>query len=112
MGVETSGNRMQQAIDVDDYEEHRRRGIASRLEEDDRLYEQFRQERARLVAESDARLLEVRRQAEQERARYADQVRLREIEIQRLHRVLQQADRNGLESQNAPRLAAEELARA
>ena len=79
------------------------------------MYEQFRQERARIIAESEARLVEVRRQAEEKRARYADQVRLKEIEIQRLQadrNVLQQADRNALESANAARVAAEELARA
>ena len=112
MGVGTSGTTIQQAIDVGDYEEQRRRRSASRLEQDDRMYEQFWQERARMIAELDARLLEVGGQAEEERARYAEQVRRREIEIQRLHRTLQQADRNALESQNGARLAAEELARA
>ena len=51
------------------------------------MYEQFRQERARLIAESHAPLLAVRRQTEEERSRNADHVRIREIEIQRLHRV-------------------------
>ena len=69
---------------------------ASRLEEDDQMYEQFRQERARMIADSDARLLQLRRQAEEARVRYADQERLKEIEIQRLHRVLQQAERNAI----------------
>ena len=76
------------------------------------MYEQFREERAGMFAESDARLLEVRRQAEEERARFEDQARLREFEIQRLHRVLQQADRNAHESENAARVAVEELASA
>ena len=110
VGVGTSGTSMQQAVDVENYEEQRKRRIASRLEGHDQMYEQFRQKRARMIAESDSRLVEARGQAEDERARYADQVRLREMEIQHLHRVLQQADRNALESQNAARLAAEELA--
>ena len=41
-----------------------------------------------------------------------NQVQMREAEIQRLHRVMQQADRNAYEAQNAARVAAEELARA
>ena len=94
MGVGTSGASAMQPIDVENYEEQRKRRIASRLEEDDRMFEQFRQERARMVAESDARLVEVRRQADQERAHYMNQVQLREAEIQRFHRVMQQADRN------------------
>ena len=53
-----------QPIDVENYEEQRNRRIASALEEDDRMFEQFRQERARMVAVSDARLVEVRRQAD------------------------------------------------
>ena len=36
---------------------------------------------------------------------------MREAEIQRLHRVLQQGDRNAYEARNAARVAAEELAR-
>ena len=64
------------------------------------------------MAKLDARLLELLRQAEEERIRYEDQVRLREIEIQRLHGVVQQTDRNAYESQNAARAATEELARA
>ena len=57
---------MQQVIDVAQYEEQRKRRLACRLEEDDRMYEQFRQEGGRMIAQSDARLLEVRRQAEEE----------------------------------------------
>ena len=72
VAVRTSGTSVQQAIDVEDYEEQRKRRIAWHLEEDDRIYEQFSHERARMVDESNARLLEVRRQAEQERVRYAD----------------------------------------
>ena len=60
---------MHQAIDVENYEDQRKRRIASRLEGDDQMYEQFREQRARMIAESDARLLEVRLQAEEERAR-------------------------------------------
>ena len=40
------------------------------------------------------------------------EVQRREAEIQRLHRVIQQADRNAYEAQNAARVAAEELAHA
>ena len=54
----------------------------------------------------------LRRQAEEERAPYMNQVHMREAEIHRLHRVNQQADRNAYEAQNAARVAAEELARA
>ena len=63
LGVGTSGASAMQPIDVENYEEQRNRGIARRLEEDDRMFEQFRQERARMAAESEARLAEVRRQA-------------------------------------------------
>ena len=38
--------------------------LASRLEEEDRMYERLRKEGAGKIAESDARLLEVRRQVE------------------------------------------------
>ena len=41
---------MQQAIDVGNYEEQCKRTIACRLEEDDRMFELFRQERARMIA--------------------------------------------------------------
>ena len=76
------------------------------------MYEQFRQERARMVAESEARLVKVRRQAEEDRQRYAEQVHMREAEIERLRRVMQQVDQNALVSQNAAKLAEEGLARA
>ena len=72
-------------LDVDNYEEQRNRRIANRLEYDDRNYEQFRQERARMITDSEAGLVQVRRQAEQERAHYVNQVQMRESEIQRLH---------------------------
>ena len=65
-----------------------------------------------MIAESDARLVEVRREAEKERAHYVNQLQMREAEIQRLHRGVQQEDHNGYESQNAARVATEELARA
>ena len=65
-----------------------------------------------MIAMSDAGLLEVRRQAEEERIRYEDQVRLREIEIQRLHRCLQAADKNAYESQQREGVETVELARA
>ena len=90
-----------QPIDVENYEEQRKRGIARRLEEDDRMFEHFRQERARRAAESEARLAEVRRQADAEREHYVNEVQRREAEIQRLHRVMQQADRNAYQAQNS-----------
>ena len=98
-----------QKINVEDYEEQRKRRNTSRLEEDDRIFEQFPQEGARIVPESDARLVEVQRQAEDERAHNLNQVQMREAEIQRLRRVMQQADRKGYESQNAASLAAGQL---
>ena len=98
------------AIAVENYELQRKPRMANRLEEDDRMYELFRQERARMIADPELRLVEVRRQAEDDRAHYMNQVQMREAEIQRLLRVLQQADRNAYESQNAARVAAEELA--
>ena len=76
------------------------------------MYDQFRHERARMIAESDARLLEVRRQLEEERARYAEEERRRELEIQRLRRVARAADKDAYESQNAARVATAALARA
>ena len=71
VGVATSGTSAKQAIAVEDQEEQRKGRVACRLDEDDIMYEHFRQERARMIRESAARLLEVRRQAE-ERARYED----------------------------------------
>ena len=65
-----------------------------------------------MIAESVARLLEVRRQAEEERIRYADQARLRGFEIERLHRIVQAADKNAYESQHRERVATVKLARA
>ena len=58
------------------------------------MLEQFSQERARMIAESEARLEAVRWQAEDERAHYINQGQMREAEIQRVRRVLQQADHN------------------
>ena len=112
MGEATSGASAIKSIDVENYEEQRKRQIASRLEEDDMIFEKFRQERARVVAESEARLVEVRRQAVEERAHYRNQGQMRKAEIQRLHQVILQADRNAYQSQNAAPVAAEELARA
>ena len=76
-----------QAINVEDYEEQRKRRIADRLEEDNRIYEQFRQERARMIAEAEAGLVEVRRQGEEDRPRSEEQVPAREAEIVCLRRV-------------------------
>ena len=72
-----------EAINFQEYERQRKRGMEFRLEEHDRMLEHFRQERARMIAESEARLLEVRRQAEQDWTHFAEQVRTREIHIQR-----------------------------
>ena len=58
------------------------------------MLERFGQETGETVAESDDRLGEERRQAEHERLREEDHVRLSEIEIQPLHRVLKAPDRN------------------
>ena len=85
MGVGTSGASAIQPIDVENYEEQRKRGIARHLEEDHRMFEHFRQERAKMAAESEARLAEVRRQADAEREHYVNEVQRREAEIQRLH---------------------------
>ena len=57
------------------------------------MFEQFRQEGARMIAESDALLLKVRRQAEDESARYKEQGTIREMEMQRFHRALQAAEK-------------------
>ena len=76
------------------------------------MFEQFGQERPKMAAESEARLAEVRRQADAEREHYVNKVQRREAEIQRLHRVMQQVDRHAYQAQNAARVAAEELARA
>ena len=56
MGVETRGASAMQAIDMENYEEQRKRRISSRQEVDDRIFEHFRQERARMVAEYERRL--------------------------------------------------------
>ena len=100
-----------QPIKVEEYEKQRKRGIADRVQEHDRMYEQLRQERARMITESEVRMVEVRRQAEQDRLRYSEQMHLREAEIHRLRHVMQKVDKNALPSQNPARLADEELAR-
>ena len=101
-----------QPIDVENYEEERNRRFANRLEDDDLRYEQFRQEQMRQPSESEAGLVEVTGQADEDRLRFAEQVRQREVEIQRIHRVLQKAHQNVLPSMNAARFADEDLARA
>ena len=63
-----------------------------------------------MIADSEARVVEVRRQAEEDGLRYTEQAHLREAEIHRLRRVMQQVNQNKLASQNAARLAEEELA--
>ena len=47
IGLGTSGDSAMQATNMEIYEETRKRGIAFRLEEADRMYDQIRQERAR-----------------------------------------------------------------
>ena len=76
------------------------------------MNEYLRRERARMIAESNARLLEVRRKMEQERARYEEEERMREFEIQGLRRAARAAERKGYESLNAARVATAESARA
>ena len=46
-----------QPINVQQYEEQRKRRIAARLQEDGRMDEQLRQERARLIVESETGLV-------------------------------------------------------
>ena len=65
-----------------------------------------------MIAESDARVLEVRRQVEEERARYEEKERWREFKIERLQRIARAVDIEAYESQNAARVATAELARA
>ena len=60
-GVGPSGMSAMQPFNVEQYGEQIKRRIADRLQEDDRIYEQFRQERAGLIAESEIRLVDVRR---------------------------------------------------
>ena len=72
------------------------------------MFEQVRQDPARNIAESDAVLREVGRQAKDDDARDEEQVRMREMQIRDLHRVLQAADKNAYESENAARLATPE----
>ena len=78
VGVGTSGTPIQQAIDVEQYEEQLKRRTERLLEEDVKMFQQVRQERARMSAEADARLLGVRTQGEKERARYEVQGRMRD----------------------------------
>ena len=101
-----------EAIDLEYYEQQSKQRLARHFEEEDRMDEHLRRQRARMIAESDARLLEMRRQMEQERARYEEEERRRELEIQRLRRAARAADRNAYESQNAAREATAESDRA
>ena len=59
VGSGTSATSEQQAIDVEQYEEEGKRRNARRLKKDERMFQQFRQERARMIAESQARLLDM-----------------------------------------------------
>ena len=76
------------------------------------MYEHLRRERARLIAESDARLFEMQRQVNEERARYEEQERRTELEIRWVRRGARAADRIAYESQNAVRVAIAESDRA
>ena len=58
-GALPSGTSRPEAIDLQDFEVQRKRRLACRLEEDDRMYAHLRQQRARIIPESDARLMEV-----------------------------------------------------
>ena len=75
----------EQASDEEDYEEQGKRRLACRLDEDDRMHEQFRQQRAQMIAYSSARQLDGGAHAELELGRYEDQGPVRETELHRLH---------------------------
>lgn len=64
-GRGTSGTSTQQLIGAEQYEEQRKRLNANWVEEAERMFVQFRQERLRMIEEFAARLLNVGRQAEQ-----------------------------------------------
>ena len=97
MGVGTIGTTTKQAIDVEDYEEQPQRRLAFRLVLEAQMFERFPVQRGRMIADSNARLLEFGRQAEEERAHYEDQPQFSEIEIQRLHRILHETPRTAFE---------------
>ena len=63
-GTKTSWMSTREAIDLECYEEQSKERPARHLEEDDRMYEHLRREQARNIAESDARLLELRMQVD------------------------------------------------
>ena len=75
------------------------------------MFDQFGTEPGSPIAETDARFQDLRRKA-QDRARYEEQVRMREMEIHLLHRAVQAADKNAYESHNLAPEANAELARA
>ena len=103
---------MQQAIDVDTKKNNANSSLLLALRRMIGCKSNFAKNDADLICESDAGLLQVGRQAKEERPLYEHQVRLREREIQRLRRVVQKADTNASESQNVARVANEEFARA
>ena len=65
-----------------------------------------------MIGESDARLLEVRMHAEHESVHYEEQGRVMEMDVHRIHRVLQAADKNATESQNSAPVVTTALASA
>ena len=69
----TSWMSTREAIDLESYEVQREMLSAHHFEEEDRMYENLRRERERMIAESNARLLEMGRQVEQERPRYEEE---------------------------------------
>ena len=101
-----------EAIDLECNELQRTQRLAGHLGEEDRMHEDLHRERTRIIAESDARLLEMRRQLEEERARYEEEERRRELEIQRLRRDARAAEKNAYELQNAERVPTAESDRA
>ena len=100
-----------EAIDGDCCEDQLKRRPASRLEDEDSMNKRLRQERARMNAESDARLLELRRQVEDERSRYEEDS-WRKFKIERLQRIARAVDIEVYEAHDTVRVATAELARA
>ena len=100
-----------EAIDLEYYEQQSKQRLARHFEEDDRINEHHRRERERMIAESVAGLLELRRQVEEERARYEEE-RWREFKIERLQRITRAVDKEAYEAHNAARVETAESDRA
>ena len=67
-------------IDLEQYEQQPKRGNAGRLNENNQLFQEYRQEGTRMIPESDARLEDGGAQGEDERACYEQKVGIREME--------------------------------